>query len=172
MTFDNSLKWRLPFANHNEKNSQLYNKSAYRNWRLFLACFHLEVPGKHHYYLNVDRCAFGGNLKLSAQVKGIPSNDQVCGPIIFAVNHNCSAVYYYQDSPDEGWKQYQSVKNSSYLRKFLQCKPVKEFDWYDKLIEDPQFLRIRSTCKYSDLPSLAKVVIHQVACDDRSTFSF
>jgi len=76
----------------------------------------------------VDRCAFGGNLKLSAQVKGIPSNDQVCGPIIFAVNHNCSAVYYYQDSPDEGWKQYQSVKNSSYLRKFLQCKPVKEFD--------------------------------------------
>ncbi|XP_020603148.1 uncharacterized protein LOC110042140 isoform X2 [Orbicella faveolata] len=87
-----------------------------------------KVPGKHHYYLNVDRCAFGGNLKLSAHVKGIPSNKQVCGPIIFAVNYNCSAVYYYQESPHEGWKRYQSVKHYSYLRKFLQCKPEEEFE--------------------------------------------
>ena len=117
----------LAFYQSQWKNS---NKRANRNWRLLLACFHLVVPGKHHYYLNVDRCAFGGNLKLSAQVKGIPNSNEVCGPIIFAVNHNCSAVYYYQDSPYDGWKQYQSVKTNSYLRKFLQCKPEQEFDWW------------------------------------------
>ena len=44
--------------------------------------------GKYHYYLNVDRCAYGGLLKLSANVKGL------CGPYIFAVNNNCTAVYY------------------------------------------------------------------------------
>lgn len=153
-----------------KKSYRLYNERAYLNWRVLLACFRLEVPGKHHYYLNVDRCAFGGNLKLSAHVKGIPSNKQVCGPIIFAVNYNCSAVYYYQESPHEGWKRYQSVKYYSYLRKFLQCKPEEEFEWYYELIEDPQFLRIRSTCKYSDPPSSAKMVIHQVACNERSTF--
>jgi hypothetical protein len=76
----------------------------------------------------VDRCAFGGNLKLSAPVKGIPSNKEVCGPIIFAVNRNCSAVYYYQHLPHDGWKQYQSVRYYPYLRKFLQCKPKEEFD--------------------------------------------
>jgi len=75
----------------------------------------------------VDRCAFGGNVKLSGYVESIPSHKEVCGPIIFAVNHNCSAVYYHQESPHEGWKQYQSVKDA-YLHKFLQCKPKELFD--------------------------------------------
>ncbi|XP_078355238.1 uncharacterized protein LOC144639830 [Oculina patagonica] len=85
-------------------------------------------PGKHHYYLNVDRCAFGGNNKLSAPVKGIPNNKEVCGPIIFVVNKNCSAVYYYQDKPDEGWIEYWSVQNNTYLHKTLKCKPKEEFN--------------------------------------------
>jgi len=86
-----------------------------------------SISGKTHYYLNVDRCAFGGNVKLSGYVESIPSHKEVCGPIIFAVNHNCSAVYYHQESPHEGWKQYQSVKDA-YLHKFLQCKPKELFD--------------------------------------------
>ncbi|XP_078376588.1 uncharacterized protein LOC144659922 isoform X2 [Oculina patagonica] len=86
------------------------------------------VPGRHHYYLNVDRCAFGGNNKLSAPVKGIPNNHEVCGPIIFSVTQNCSAVYYHQDKPYEGWIQYQSVQNNTYLHKTLKCKPKEEFN--------------------------------------------
>lgn len=50
----------------------------------------------YHYYLNVDRCAYEGLLKLSASGKGL------CGPYIFAVNHNCTAVYYHQGSPPSG----------------------------------------------------------------------
>ena len=94
---------------------------------LFYFFFHLGVPGKQHYYLNVDRCAFGGETKQSALFKDIPNNKEVCGPIIFAVNQNCSAVYYYQDSPYEGWQQYQSVKKHKNLRESLTCKPKEEF---------------------------------------------
>ncbi|CAH3021668.1 unnamed protein product [Porites evermanni] len=77
---------------------------------------------KFHYYLNVDRCAYGGSLKLSANVKGISNRKQVCGPIIFAVNSNCTAVYYYQDAPNAGWKRYQSVRYYPELQRRLKCK--------------------------------------------------
>lgn len=73
--------------------------------------------GNYHYYLNVDRCAYGGSLKLSASGKG------PCGPYIFAVNHNCTAVYYHQDAPHEGWRRYQSVKYYPELQRLLTCKP-------------------------------------------------
>ena len=84
------------------------------------------VPGEHHYYLNWDRCAYGGANKLSAQVQGISNNKQICGPIIFAINFNCSIVYYYQDKPDDGWKNYTSVENKD-LRDYLKCMPAEEF---------------------------------------------
>lgn len=73
--------------------------------------------GNYHYYLNVDRCAYGGLLKLSANVKGL------CGPYIFAVNHNCTAVYYHQDAPHAGWKRYKSVEHYPELQRLLICKP-------------------------------------------------
>ena len=85
------------------------------------------IPGKHHYYLNVDRCAYGGGLKLSAPVKGIANNKQICGPLVFAVNHDCSAVYYYQHKPYAGWKQYQSVRLNPYLHSLLKCEPKEKF---------------------------------------------
>lgn len=85
------------------------------------------VPGEHHYYLNLDRCAHGGQLKLSAEVTGIQNNKQVCGPIIFAVNQNCTAVYYHQDPPHAGWIRYKSVNYYLYLYKQLKCKPKQEF---------------------------------------------
>ncbi|CAH3131642.1 unnamed protein product [Porites lobata] len=96
---------------------ELDNIAPNRTWTL----------GKYHYYLNVDRCAYGGSLKLSATVRGISNNKQICGPIIFAVNPNCTAVYYYQDAPLEGWKRYQSVKHYPELQKRLTCKPESEF---------------------------------------------
>ena len=86
------------------------------------------MPGNHHYYLNVDRCAYGGATKLSADDEDIPNNKQICGPLIFAVNYNCSAVYYYQDPPYAGWKQYQSVKTVDILHKSLKCTPSKDFN--------------------------------------------
>lgn len=85
------------------------------------------VPGKHHYYLNVDRCAHGGSVKLSASVKGITNNKQVCGAIIFAINQNCTHVYYHQDPPNSGWVRYKSVSNP-YLKRFLKCEPRSEFN--------------------------------------------
>lgn len=85
------------------------------------------VPGKHHYYLNWDRCAHGGANKLSARVQGISNNKQICGPIIFSANFNCSAVYYYQDAPHKGWKMYKSVEYYSELHKYLKCTPAEDF---------------------------------------------
>ena len=85
------------------------------------------VPGKKHYYLNVDRCAYGGTIKLSGGVKDIANSKQVCGPMIFAVNHNCTRVYYYQDAPHEGWVKYKSVNYYPDLFKQLKCKPKEDF---------------------------------------------
>ena len=80
--------------------------------------------GNYHYYLNVDRCAYGVLLKLSANVKGL------CGPYIFAVNHNCTAVYYHQDAPHVGWKRYKSVEHYPELQRLLICKPyLSEIVW-------------------------------------------
>lgn len=91
------------------------------------------VPGKIHYYLNLDRCAYGGSLKLSAPVKGIANQKPVCGPIVFAVNQNCTAVYYQQDAPNEGWIRYKSVNHYSDLFKRLKCEPKGDFYWYDTI---------------------------------------
>lgn len=44
-----------------------------------------------HYYLNVDRCAYGGVIAVSSHLDHKP---QVRGPEVFAVNFNCSSVYY------------------------------------------------------------------------------
>lgn len=88
---------------------------------------HTRVPGKKHYYLNVDRCAFGGSLKLSGGYESITNSKEVCGPMLFAVNQNCTAVYYYQDAPLEGWIKYKSVNYYSYLYKQLKCEPKEEF---------------------------------------------
>lgn len=85
------------------------------------------VPGKKHYYLNVDRCAYGGTIKLSGGVKDIANSKQVCGPMIFAVNQNCTRVYYYQDAPHEGWVKYKSVNYYPDLFKQLKCEPKEDF---------------------------------------------
>lgn len=72
--------------------------------------------GNYRYYLNVDRCAYGGSLKLSANIK------ELCGPYIFTVNNNCTAVYYYQEAPHEGWRRYKSVEYYPELQRLLTCK--------------------------------------------------
>jgi len=84
------------------------------------------VPGEHHYYLNLDRCAHGGQLKYSSEVSGIYNNKQVCGPKIFAVNQNCTAVYYHVDPPRPGWFRYTSLDDPEF-KKRLNCTPKEEF---------------------------------------------
>ena len=96
-----------------------------RRVTLVCVCFTV-VPGEHHYYLNLDRCAHGGQLKLSAEVTGIYNNKQVCGPKIFAVNQNCTAVYYHVDPPRPGWFRYTSLDDPEF-KKHLNCKPKEEF---------------------------------------------
>ena len=85
------------------------------------------VSGKKHYYLNVDRCAYGGTIKLSGGLNHIANSKQVCGPMIFAVNHNCTRVYYYQEAPNEGWVKYKSVNKYPDLFKQLKCEPKEDF---------------------------------------------
>ncbi|XP_074634153.1 uncharacterized protein LOC141892713 [Acropora palmata] len=88
---------------------------------------HIRVSGKKHYYLNVDRCAYGGTIKLSGGLNDIANSKQVCGPMIFAVNHNCTRVYYYQEAPNEGWVKYKSVNKYADLFKHLKCEPKEDF---------------------------------------------
>ena len=106
--------------------SDLIYLLSFRDFEVKCASFLTGNSQKFHYYLNVDRCAYGGSLKLSANVKGISNRKQVCGPIIFAVNSNCTAVYYYQDAPNAGWKRYQSVRYYPELQRRLKCK----FKWH------------------------------------------
>ena len=120
------------------------NKPCSRTWK------------HHHYYLNLDRCAYGGSLKLSAPVKGIANQKQVCGPIIFAVNQNCTAVYYQQEAPNEGWIRYKSVNLYSDLFKRLKCELKGDFHWYENICVKRQVLVFRSLTNVYIFELLAK----------------
>ena len=57
-----------------------------------------------HYYLNMDRYGAGGVRHVRNAFFNLP---QVRGPEVFAVNSECTAVYYH----DGIWKQYRSATN-------------------------------------------------------------
>lgn len=57
-----------------------------------------------HYYLNLDRCAYGGIRLVGSPLDG---KEMVRGAEIVAVNHNCSTVYYHA----EYWTPYLSGRD-------------------------------------------------------------
>lgn len=57
-----------------------------------------------HYYLNLDRCAYGGIRLVGSPLDG---KEMVRGAEIVAVNHNCSTVYYHA----EYWTPYVSGRD-------------------------------------------------------------
>ena len=61
-------------------------------------------PTDTHYYLNLDRCAYGGIRHTADRIDGTPI---VRGAQMFAVDHNCSVVYYHSTI----WKAYRSSRN-------------------------------------------------------------
>jgi len=61
-----------------------------------------------HYYLNIDRCAYGERIVLDHK-------PQIRGPELFAVNANCSKVYYVECEIHK-WTQYSSARN-------IRCDP-------------------------------------------------
>ena len=64
------------------------------------------------YYLNIDRCAYGGVVAVRSLLDGTP---QVRGAEILAVkfvNSKCTQVYYNDDGV---WKRYGSARN-------IRCK--------------------------------------------------
>lgn len=54
-----------------------------------------------HYYLNLDRCAHGGIRPVASTLDGMP---MIRGAEVFAVNNNCTTVYYHA----EAWEPYTS----------------------------------------------------------------
>ncbi|XP_048583410.1 uncharacterized protein LOC5508718 [Nematostella vectensis] len=66
---------------------------------------------KTFYYLNVARCA-------ASHEKWITGHG--FGPAFYVINHNCSAVFYYQSAPPAGWRSYKSVDR-------LRCHPASDF---------------------------------------------
>ncbi|XP_031553760.1 uncharacterized protein LOC116290796 [Actinia tenebrosa] len=77
---------------------------------------------KVHYYLNLDRCSYGGTRLYSAL--NLDPKKEVGGPLVFAINQNCTNVYYYTDVPFNHWKPYISV--STFPQSF-HCHPESEF---------------------------------------------
>ena len=61
-----------------------------------------------HYYLNIDRCAYGGVVQVASWLDNIP---QVRGPEIFAVNSEYTQVYYHDDGE---WHPYISARDIRY----------------------------------------------------------
>ncbi|XP_073242440.1 uncharacterized protein [Porites lutea] len=61
-----------------------------------------------HYYLNLARCAYFEHIVLD-------HNPQIRGPELFAVNPNCTEVYYVECDIHK-WTRYNSARN-------IKCKP-------------------------------------------------
>ena len=57
-----------------------------------------------HYYLNIDRCAAGGIRLVSSPLDGLP---MVRGAEVFAVNDNCTEVYWHGDK----WSIYKTGRD-------------------------------------------------------------
>ena len=55
------------------------------------------------YYLNIDRCAYGGVIAVRSVLDNTP---QVRGAEVLAVNSECTQVYYNDDGI---WKRYGSA---------------------------------------------------------------
>jgi len=66
-----------------------------------------------HYYLNVDRCAYGGVVTVKSHLDKTP---QVRGPEVFAVDSDCSHAYFELNGL---WKVYVSGRD-------FKCVPSYE----------------------------------------------
>lgn len=55
-----------------------------------------------HYYYNIDRCHIGGAIQINKQ-------PIIRGPLVFAVDKECSKIYYFVDG--SGWRNFNSAKN-------------------------------------------------------------
>lgn len=71
----------------------------------------LDDPGVR-YYLNIDRCAYGGIVLVRSLLDNTP---QVRGAEVLAVNSDCSQVFY----NDVVWRPYQSASS-----KDIRCVPA------------------------------------------------
>ncbi|PFX27710.1 hypothetical protein AWC38_SpisGene7593 [Stylophora pistillata] len=72
----------------------------------------LDDPGVR-YYLNIDRCAYGGIVLVRSLLDNTP---QVRGAEVLAVNSDCSQVFY---NDDVVWRPYQSASS-----KDIRCVPA------------------------------------------------
>ena len=70
------------------------------------------------YFLNVDRCAYGGLQEYADNSLGWK---RVAGPTVFAVGPLCNFVYYYDEQPSGGWVMYNSAR-WDWLRR-VHCDP-------------------------------------------------
>ncbi|EDO31184.1 predicted protein [Nematostella vectensis] len=62
-----------------------------------------------HFYLNLDRCAYGGVVMVGSL---LDHKKQVRGAEVFAVNSTCSGVYYEMGSGEQGqWHPYTSARD-------------------------------------------------------------
>ena len=57
-----------------------------------------------HYYLNLDRCAYGGIRHVRSH---LDNKEMVRGAEVVAVDHNCTTVYYHS----ERWVPYESGRD-------------------------------------------------------------
>lgn len=73
------------------------------------------------YYLNIDRCAYGGERSTRDATTG---QKRVYGPDVYAVDKECHYVYYYSEAPSK-WYRYDSVSWEKH--KNIHCVPESKF---------------------------------------------
>lgn len=86
-----SPKWELSVVN-----CCLFVDHLNQEGNLF---FNLDI----HYYYNIDRCRIGGGVQ-------VHQRPYVRGPIVFAVDQECSKVHYFHEG-SSAWRKYNSARN-------------------------------------------------------------
>ena len=77
----------------------------------------IEFHEEAHYYYNIRRCEIGGKVQIDKE-------PIIRGPIVFAIDDQCTKVYYFS----QGWKEYASARNIHCYAHGIDIVHVEESD--------------------------------------------
>ena len=83
----------------------------------YFCCLFIDV----RYYVNIDRCAYGGPHSVQT---GSKTTMEMSGPNVFAVDKECTQVYYHNGNPPAHWKAYNTARWDLYCNVFCDPAPL------------------------------------------------
>ena len=85
----------------------------------------MELREGVHYYYNIRRCEIGGGVQTEKE-------PIIRGPLVFAIDDQCSTVYYFS----KGWKEYVSARNIQCYSHGKETTQVEESDCLEGSIKN------------------------------------